>query len=183
MNYVQGGVNAAAAVYKGYQEAANYETAAKQDMVNAQTVRVQGNAEEDRVRYDSALKMGVQRAAIAESGFSGSSASFDTLQQQSAGQLELDALTTRYKANLKALDFENQAAAENRAASTARHNANINKITSFIGGMFGGGATTDSANVQTYRGANDSQPMTHDQASAIYSDKGYGDWSFNGYGD
>lgn len=181
MNFVNGGVQAAAAVYKGYQEAANYETAAKQFEQNAQTARIQGNADEDRVRFESALKMGEQRAAIAESGFSGSSASMDTLQQQSVGQLELRALTTRYKATLEALDWENKRDTANQAARTARHNANINKISSFIGGTFGGGGMTSSADTYQYQGES-GRAKTSDEASSLYSNDGYGDWSFNGYG-
>lgn len=177
MNYVNGGVQAAATVYEGYQRAANYETAAKQDQVNADTARVQGSADEDRLRWGNEEKLGMQRAAIAESGFSGSSASMDTLQGQSAGQLELNALTLRYKAQMTALDFENQRDANNQAARTTRHNANIAKIAAFIGGTSGGGSSVSSdAPTSPYARA-----KTSDEVSALYSDQGYGT-AYNGYG-
>lgn len=176
MNYVNGGVQAAATVYEGYQRAANYETAAKQDQVNADTARVQGNADEDRLRWGNEEKLGMQRAAIAESGFSGSSASMDTLQGQSAGQLELNALTLRYKAQMTALDFENQRDADNQAARTTRHNANIAKISAFIGGLSGGGAQQTQTPQDT-----SGRPKTSEEASALYSDYGYGQ-AYNGYG-
>jgi hypothetical protein len=142
MNYVQGGINAASTVYEGYQRAADLETAAKQYEQNAGTARRQGNADEDRERFDMALKLGSQRAAIGASGFDSSSASFDTLQMQSKGQLELNALTTRYKAELSALDWENQRDGANAAASRTRHQANIQKIAGFLGGTFGGGSSS-----------------------------------------
>lgn len=180
MSYVNGAVQAAATVYKGYQESANYETAAKNYEVNAATAARQGAAEEDRMRFGDELKLGVQRAAIAESGFSADSASLDTLQSQSKGQLELDALTSRYKTQIDVLDWTNRRDVANRAGRTARHNANVNKVSAFISGTFGGGGGFGGKDTAEPTDSGGQRAKTSEEVNALYSDYGY--TGTNGYG-
>jgi hypothetical protein len=73
---------------------------------DAQASKTQGyrtaDANETRIRARSAQQLGEQRAAAAQSGFDPNSGTLATLQEQSAGNAELDALTERYKGELNA---------------------------------------------------------------------------------
>lgn len=60
------------------------------------------DANEERVRANSAQQLGEQRAAAVESGFDANTGSLATVQTQSAGNAELDALTERYKGQINA---------------------------------------------------------------------------------
>lgn len=60
------------------------------------------DANESRIRRQTAYELGTQRASAAESGFDPSSGSFLTLQGESAANAELDALTARYQGQLNA---------------------------------------------------------------------------------
>lgn len=99
----------------------------------------QGSAAEDTQRRQSALKLGQQRAAAAQSGFDSSSGSMATLQSQSAGELELDALTTRYESVLKSIGYKNEADRAHASAINAETSGYMNFASSMIGGMAGGG--------------------------------------------
>lgn len=87
---------------------------------NAQATRQQGSAREDMQRRQNAMRMGDLRARSAESGFDPSSGSLATLQTKSAAEMELDALTTRYESDLRALSFENEGRAQRYNARVAR---------------------------------------------------------------
>ncbi len=80
--------------------------------VDAQNSKAMGyaaaNANEERIRRANALRLGEQRAAAAQSGFDPSSGSLASLQSESAGQAELDALTERYKGDLNAWRADEQ---------------------------------------------------------------------------
>lgn len=73
---------------------------------DAQTSISQGyltaDANEERVRANSAQQLGQQRASAVQSGFDANSGSLATVQSQSAGNAELDALTQRYKGQINA---------------------------------------------------------------------------------
>lgn len=81
-----------------------YDTATSAD--NAREAKAQGyltaDANETRVRASSAQALGEQRAAAVESGFDANTGSLATLQTQSAGNLELDALNQRYAGQINA---------------------------------------------------------------------------------
>lgn len=80
--------------------------------VDAQNSKAMGyassNANEERIRRANRLRLGEQRAAAAQSGFDPSSGSLASLQAESAGQAELDALTERYKGDLNAWRADEQ---------------------------------------------------------------------------
>jgi len=79
---------------------------------NAETSKRVGyataNANEERIRRNSAQELGNQRAATAQSGFDPSSGSMLKLQGDSAGNAELDALTERYKGQFNAWQQDEQ---------------------------------------------------------------------------
>jgi hypothetical protein len=74
---------------------------------DARTSKAQGyltaDANETRVRARNAQQLGEQRASAVESGFDANSGSLATVQTQSAGNLELDALNQRYGAGERGL--------------------------------------------------------------------------------
>lgn len=87
----------------------------------ARVSRLQGSANEDSVRRHNARVLGAQRAAAAQSGFDSSSGSFASLQAQSAGEMELDALTGRYQSELDAIGHINRGASARAAGKAARN--------------------------------------------------------------
>ena len=84
--------------------AANFDAnAAEKD---AQASKTQGyltaDANESRTRARNAQMLGEQRAQAVETGFDANTGSIATIQSQSAGNLELDALTERYAGQINA---------------------------------------------------------------------------------
>lgn len=175
-NYYTAAVEAGITEYQGLQKAAADETQAKYDERNRITAINQASAEEDRVRASSVLKLGVQRAAIAQSGFDTSSVGFDTLQAHSAGSLELDALTVRYRGAMEALNWQSQRDMMTKQAHLDRRNAHLNAIATYGSSMGGGG------NVNNY-------PTASGNYSAGYGggygggvgSAGYGEFGTSGY--
>ena len=123
-------------IYQGEGAGSEFNQAADAARRNAEIARQQGNAREEMIRRDSALKLGVQRAAAAQSGFDPSSGSLLDLQADSASQLELDALTARYQSRLESIGFENQANSLNAKAKAARTTGYLNAF----GSLFQNGA-------------------------------------------
>jgi hypothetical protein len=108
---------------------------------NATASRQQANADEERQRRMNALRMGEARAGAAESGFDSSSGSLAGLLVKNAGEMELDALTTRYKGQMEAISFENEAATHRANAKSARRSGYMNAFGSLMqaGASYGGG--------------------------------------------
>ncbi len=123
-------------IYQGEAAGSEENQAADAARQNAEIARQQGNAREEMIRRDSALKLGVQRAAAAQSGFDPSSGSLLDLQADSASQLELDALTARYQSRLESIGFEKGANSLNAKAKAARTTGYLNGF----GSLFQNGA-------------------------------------------
>ena len=123
-------------IYQGEAAGSEFNQAADAARRNAELARQQGNAREEMVRADSARKLGIQRAAAAQSGFDPSSGSLLDLQADSASQLELDALTARYQSRLESIGFENQASSLHAKAKAARTTGYLNAF----GSLFQNGA-------------------------------------------
>ena len=90
-------------IQMGMQASANaYD--AKSAETDAQNSKSQGyltaDANETRVRANNTQAIGEQRAAAVQSGFDANTGSLATLQVQSTGNLELDALTQRYEGQI-----------------------------------------------------------------------------------
>jgi hypothetical protein len=113
-------MQAVPALVKGYQDSDAYNAQADNETASATTARQQGGVREDMVRRHNAKRLGEQRAVMAQSGFDPSGNSAVRLQAESAGNAELDALTSRYEAELQAVGHLNQAAVNRRSAKSAR---------------------------------------------------------------
>ncbi len=165
-NWIPAVIAAVGKIFASNSEAAAMEGQANIARQNAQIERQQANAREEQLRRNTALALGEQRASAAQSGFDSSIGSFADLQGESAGNAELDALTTRYEGQLQSLSFENEAAALKRNAKTARRQGYLNAFgtlasaglnyggalkmptsSTTVGTMAGGGAGTSSSTV------------------------------------
>lgn len=127
-------VGAVGSIYAGGQAAAAAEGQANIAAQNARTAQLQANAREEEQRRASALQLGEQRAGAAQSGFDANTGSFSALQGQSAGNAELDALTTRYTGQLQSLSLQNEATGLRRQASTSRTQGYMNAFGTLVGG-------------------------------------------------
>lgn len=119
-------------IYQGNSQAAAYETQAKRADQNAELVRLQTNAAEDTQRRSDAMQMGRIRASAVQSGFDPNSGSLADLQTRSAGELELDTLTQRYRGQLEAIGLEQDAASYRANASSARKTGYLNAFGSIM---------------------------------------------------
>jgi len=116
------------------------------------------DANEERVRQRSAHQLGAQRAAAVESGFDPSTGSIGTLQEQSSGNAELDALTERYKGSLNAAYVDQRV----NNARAAFKGSIVGAAATLLGGsVFGsiGGSELNSGNSYVRYGNNDLSGM------------------------
>jgi len=134
------------AIYQGEAEAKNANAAGDLATMNARNARLQSNAREETQRRHNTMALGNLRAASAETGFDASTGSLASLQTKSAGQMELDALTTRYEGELQSISFENEANAYRAKAKNARKSGVLNAFgslassgASYMTGGAGGG--------------------------------------------
>lgn len=126
-------IQAVGAIFTGNSQAAQYDAQKDTAMVNARLARQQASAAEDAQRRRMALQLGEARASAATSGFDPSSGSIVKLQEKSAGEMELDALTTRYEGTLKAISFDNEARRYKAARSAARTSGYLSAAASLAG--------------------------------------------------
>lgn len=132
---------AAAAVYTGYQANQNAKADAAIADQNAKTAQQQAAAREESIRRHNRLKLGAQRAAAVQTGFDPNTGSLLSLQGDSAGELELDALTARYDGVMQALSFSQQASRERangRAAATSSYLSAAGSLLGSLGRPYGG---------------------------------------------
>ncbi len=127
------GVQAVGQVMQG--QAAASAGAAEADYLNrgATLVRQQGGAREELVRRQSTRQLGEQRAAVAQSGFVPDAGSIVDLQAESFQNAELDALTTRYQAELQALGHENDARMARWRGRVAKRQGFMNAAGTLLG--------------------------------------------------
>lgn len=118
-------IAAVGSIYSGFQQANQYSAMANNADANARNTRLQANANEESQRRENKLRMGLSRAAAAESGFDPNSGTLADLQVRSAQQMELDAMTDRYNSELQAISFQNE-------ASSLRSQAKASKVTGFL---------------------------------------------------
>lgn len=93
--YVQEGANVLGGVFDNASQAVDAKESKSQGYLTA-------DANETRVRANNAQALGEQRAAAVQSGFDANGGSLATVQTQSAGNLELDALNQRYAGQINA---------------------------------------------------------------------------------
>lgn len=119
---------------------------------NAANTRAATSANEDTQRRQNALQMGEIRASAVQSGFDASTGSLATLQTKSAAEMELDALTNRYKGELQAISFNNEASSLRFSAKQARRQGYMNAagtLASYAGSAFGSPRIGSPAPVET----------------------------------
>jgi len=116
--YIATALSATATVASSVQQSNQAEAEAELAKNNATAAAQQASAAEDATRRRSRSILARQRAAIAESGigFGGSS---EVLQQDSAVQAELDALTVRYEGRMRGLGFQTDANVARQRSSNA----------------------------------------------------------------
>lgn len=119
-------MNAIGSISQGNAQAAALNNQAQQADQQAVTARQQGAARESMVRRTNAKRLAEQRASAAQSGFDPNSGSLLSLQGESAGASELDALTSRYEAELQAIGSTNQASSYRANAESARQQGYLN---------------------------------------------------------
>lgn len=97
-------------VYAGAAANANAKAQSDQMKNDALTARRVAGAREEQQRRTNRMRLAHQRASVAQTGFDPNTGSLAMLQVESAGNAELDALTTRYSGELQSLSLENGAA-------------------------------------------------------------------------
>ena len=108
------------AISAGQTAGAQADQAAQSAAENARIARQQGSAAEETQRRQGALRMGDMRASAAQSGFDPSSGSLAALQTRSAGEMELDALTSRYEGQLRSISLDTESSVQRANAKVAR---------------------------------------------------------------
>lgn len=136
---------AAVAAAGSYSQSKNAEKAAdysaKVEKVNAQNILSQAAANEDAQRRKSAVQMGQQRAALAESGISLSSGTGLDLTNESAINAERDALNIRYSGKLNADNAFAQAGLDQMKAKQYKNSAGLGAATSALSAYSGSGGS------------------------------------------
>ncbi len=127
---------AAGAVYSAKQQSNAAEYRAQVDENNADLARKQTQAAEESQRRQMAIQMGQVRAGAAETGFDPNSGTLLNLQTRTAGEMELDVLTNRYRGELEAVGLQQDAAIGRSNASAARTSGYL----SAFGSLASGGA-------------------------------------------
>lgn len=132
--YIAAWVSAGTAVASGVQQSNQAEAEADLANENAKAAAQQTQVAEDATRRRSRSILARQRAAIAESGigFGGSS---ETLQQDSAVQAELDALTVRYEGRMRGLGFQTDASFAGQRSKNAMTGGALSATGQLLGGM------------------------------------------------
>ena len=118
-------IQAGLQIAQGAAQSGAMKDAAAAMNAEAKSVRQAGAADEDTLRRNQRMEMGRIRATAAEGGFDPSSGSLAKLQSKSAAEMELDALTSRYRTELKAVGLENDARMMWANAKAARRTANL----------------------------------------------------------
>lgn len=110
----------AATAYQVNQQAQAQERQQQIDEANARTTMQQANAAEEASRRKAAAAMGDIRAAAASTGFDPGTGSLLNLQAKSAGEMELDILTNRYRRSLEAIGLRADASVQGANARATR---------------------------------------------------------------
>lgn len=127
---IAGGMQAVGSIVQGEGQAASLNQQARAAEYNARAADIQarqafdaGTQNELSQRREQARRQGQIRASAAESGFVSSSGSALLAQGQSARDMELDALSTRYQGLLQGNTYEQQATMDRYTADTLRSSA------------------------------------------------------------
>lgn len=128
-------IGAGVAIAGGIQQRKRADAQAGALDANARSIRQGAAAEEEAQRRQNAMAMGEVRANAAESGFDPNTGSLAALQFKTAGELELEALTTRYRGQLDALGTEYQAGTLRASGKAAQSSGYLNAFATLYGGQ------------------------------------------------
>jgi hypothetical protein len=135
-------IAAATQVMQGQAQGRALNDAAEGLDANAAGVRRASSADEDTLRRQQAQQLGKMRASADQSGFVNTGSLAD-IQAKSAAEMELDALTNRYKSELQAVGYENEARTMRANAKAAKRSGYLNAFSTLAsaGGqqVYGGG--------------------------------------------
>lgn len=127
------------------EKAAEYNAAVEEK--NAELARQQGNFAEEKQREEARRIQSKARATGIQSGIA-SGTFFDVMGQSALGA-EIDAITTRYNYEVKAVDHENKASMYRYQANGYRRNAK----SSILGGIFNTAASSMSVAYDYFGGS------------------------------
>lgn len=119
-------------LYEGSQQASSLRQQASQYDQQANVARMQSSANEDTLRRRMSANLGEMRATAAESGFDPSAGSLRDIQVRSAGEMELDVLTERYKRELQAIGLQNEAESLRTSAKNTMKQARVSAFMSMM---------------------------------------------------
>jgi len=105
------------AAAEGQAQAADYN--AKIAQRNAAVAREQASRDEEQQRRDARKQLGLMRASYGASGITPEGSPLDVL-EASAAEAELDAQNIRYKGELRAMGYNDEATLDKYSASTSR---------------------------------------------------------------
>lgn len=114
-------------------QSATYD--ANQNAQNAITARRQADVEALKVRRRGAQVMGDIRASYGASGVDGAQGTPLDVLEDSAAQIELDALTEKYNGELQALGFERSAALDIKRGKDAVSAAKVGAVSALVSGI------------------------------------------------
>ena len=134
-------------VYAGAAANANAKAQSQQMKNDALTARRVAGAREEQQRRINRVRLSAQRANAAQSGFDPNTGSLAMLQVESAGNAELDALTTRYSGELQSLSLENGANAVRASGRNQQTSGYLSAAGTLAGGYarYGAGQTLTPA--------------------------------------
>jgi hypothetical protein len=127
-------MSAFGSIYAGQAQAnaANYNAQVQAQL--AQQRREEGAAHAEQATREMRRNLGLQRAAIGESGFGYSGSLFDVSQQSAANQ-DLDVLTLAHEGNVAAIGHLNNAQRLRAEAEAARTGGYIGGATRLLSGL------------------------------------------------
>jgi len=143
-------VGAGVAIVGGMQKNKQAQGAAAAMEANARSTRQGAAAEEEAQRRQNAMAMGEVRASAAQSGFDPNTGSLAALQFKTAGELELEALTTRYRGELQAIGFDYDARATRASGKVAQSQGYLNAFSTLASGAVS--SYLNSSQIKPYAG-------------------------------
>lgn len=129
------GMSVYSAIKGGNAAAASAQYDANQAIQNAITARRQADVEALKIRRQGERVLGDMRAAYGASGVDGGQGTPLDVLQDSAAQVELDALTAKYNGELQALGFQRTAALDIKRGKDAVSAAKVGAVSALVQGL------------------------------------------------
>ncbi len=160
------GVGALGDIFSGYAKANTLDAQASLQLQNAQEAEAAGQYDATKEQMQAGQKLGAITAGFAAGGVSTTSGSAADVIGASAAAAELDRLNILHGADLRAINYQNQAALNQYSATQARASGPLGGagmlmqgFAKFGGQLFSGGSGGDAA----------------DQGTGVFSSAGAGE--------